>query len=119
MRHQKLAMRANPGNPRAHYLLGMSRYYAPSILGGKEKALASLRKAAQLFEKEQRQRLPLLTPRWGRDHCLAFLGRTYQDLGQVKEAIASYREALETNPKHELAREGLRQCLEKQRNEPR
>jgi len=109
--HRKLALRADPDNPRTHYLLGMSHFHAPAILGGKKEALAFLRKAERLFEAEQAESASPLTPVWGYAHCLAFIGEAYRDRGNREEAEAYYRKALAVNPEHRMAKEGLQECL--------
>lgn len=115
--HRKLALRADPDNPRIHYLLGMSHFHAPAILGGKKGALSALRKAEELFEAERDAAVSPLTPAWGYVHCLAFIGEAYRELGNRKEAEAYYRKALAVNPGHKMAKEGLQECLRSKADE--
>jgi tetratricopeptide (TPR) repeat protein len=111
MKHRKIALRLDPDNPRTQYLLGMSAIHAPSFFGGKEEGLETLLKADALFEAEKKQEHATLAPCWGHDHCLAFIGKTYEDLGDAAKAETYYRKALTLNPSHKLAKEGLQRCL--------
>jgi tetratricopeptide (TPR) repeat protein len=107
LKHQKSALRYGPANPRVQYLTGTSQYHGPESLGGKKEALRHLLKAEELFADEAGQPAGPLEPRWGRSSCLAFIGKTYDALGQRADAGKYFRKALEVNPQNPLAREEL------------
>jgi tetratricopeptide (TPR) repeat protein len=107
MKHQKRALERGATNPRVHYLLGMSHYHAPEMLGGKKEALQHLLRAEELFAEEAGQPAGPLEPRWGRSSCLAFIGKTYDALGKPADARKYYGKALEVNPRDQLARAEL------------
>ena len=92
-----------PDNPRVLYLDGMSRFYGPSLLGGKSQALELLLAAEKLFAAEAGKPADPVEPRWGRSTCLVYIGRTYEALGKPAEAEAYYRKALAVNPRDRLA----------------
>ncbi len=100
-------LRDGPENPRVQYLIGMSHYHAPDLLGGKEEALKCLLKAEKLYALEAGKAAGPLEPRWGRSSCLAFIGKTYDALGKPAEADQYFRKALKLNPQDRLAREEL------------
>lgn len=103
MNEQAKALEFGPTNPRVQYLLGMSHYHAPAMWGGKSEALACLLKAEKLFTAEAEQPAGPVAPRWGRSNCLAFIGKTYDALGQPAEAEKYFRKALAVNPHDKLA----------------
>ena len=103
-KHQRKALQYGPANPRVQYLLGMSHYHAGAFGGGKKEALACLLKAEKLYAEEARNPAGPLEPRWGRGSCLAFIGKTYDALGQPANAEKYFRRALELNPQDRLAR---------------
>lgn len=107
LKHQKKALQYGPANPRVQYLLGMSHYHAGAFGGGKKEALACLLKAEQLYAEEARKTGGPLEPRWGRGSCLAFIGKTYDALGQSADAEKYFHRALALNPQDRLAREEL------------
>ncbi len=104
---QDQALQFGPTNPRVQYLLGMSHYHAPKMWGGKAEALACLLKAEKLFTAEAEQPAGLITPRWGWSNCLAFIGKTYDALGQPTKSEQYFRKALAVNPHDKLAQEEL------------
>jgi len=58
------AVKENPENPRAQFLLGQNIYYTPKMFGGGSKnALPKFLLAKELFEKETEK--SDITPRWG------------------------------------------------------
>jgi tetratricopeptide (TPR) repeat protein len=107
MKHQKKALQYGPANPRVQYLLGMSHYHAGAMGRGKKEALKCLLKAEQLYADEAEIAGGPLEPRWGRSSCLAFIGKTYDALGQSADAEKYFRKALKLNPQDRLAREEL------------
>jgi tetratricopeptide (TPR) repeat protein len=95
-------------NPRVHYLTGVSYWYAPEILGGRDKALEHLLEAESLFEKEAQHSKDKLLPSWGRSTCLAFIGDIFLDQKQNKRAYDYYKKALDVNPVDPLALRGIK-----------
>jgi tetratricopeptide (TPR) repeat protein len=111
MKHKARAFENGPGNPRVFYLMGMSYYHGPGILGGAGKALESLLQAEELFQQRSQEKSGPLEPRWGHDHCLTFIARVYRDEGNLERAEAYYRKALGVNEKNRMARKGLNALL--------
>ena len=108
-RYKRRALRNGPDNPRAHYLVGTSYFHAPGILGGREKGLEFFLKAEKLFVRESKQDRGPLEPTWGYGSCLTFIGRTYQHMGQARQAKPYFRNALTVNPDDRLAQNGLKE----------
>ncbi len=107
MQHEKLARKLSPDNPRVLYLAGMSRFYGPPMLGGKEEALKLLLAAEKEFATEARRPAAPAEPRWGRVSNLVYAGKTQAVLGAAAEARKCYRQALELDPQDRLARAEL------------
>jgi len=107
LKHQKMALRYGPRNPRVRYLIGTSQYHGPEALGGKRQALQHFLRAEELYADEAGQPPGPLEPRWGRSSCLAFIGKTYDALGKPGDAEDYYEQALEVNPRDPLARKEL------------
>lgn len=112
-KRQELAVQHGASNPRVHYLLGMCQFHTSSKPAGWKEALETLLKAEKLFEAEAKANIAPLEPRWGRDSCLTFIGRTYELLGQSKEAADYFRKALALHPVDNLAAEGLKRVTGK------
>ncbi len=110
LRHRDKALQDNPRNPRVYYLIGTTQYYAPGRLGSRDKGLALLLNAARLFEEERVADRPASAPRWGDAHCLAFIGKIYQEQNDIDKALHYYGKALELNPCHGMAMMGLDEC---------
>jgi len=106
--HRRHALRNDPKNPRAHYLIGTSYFHAPGILGGREKGLEFFLKAEKLFKDESENDRQLIQPSWGYSSCLTFIGRTYEAAGLRIEAAAYFRKALSVNPQDKMAQKGLK-----------
>lgn len=111
-KHQKLALKYGASNPRVQYLWGMCQFHTAKKPAEWQAALQTLLKAEKLFEAEARTTAAPLDPRWGQSSCLTFLGRTYELLGQRKEAADYFRRALAMHPADHLAKEGLKQVSE-------
>ena len=111
-RHQKLALEHGASDPRVQYLLGMCQFHTANKPAEWQAALQTLLKAEKLFEAEAKTTAAPLDPRWGYDSCLTFLGRTYELLGQRKEAVDYFRKALALHPADHLAKEGLKRASE-------
>ena len=105
---RKKALALNMSNPRVHYLTGISFWYAPEILGGREKALEHLLEAEKLFEMERQKVKEKLLPCWGQSTCLAFIGDIYLEQKKINKAREYYNKALEINPEDPLAKRGLK-----------
>ena len=106
--HKRHALRNDPENPRAYYLIGTSYFNAPGILGGREKGLEFFLKAETLFKEESEEARQPLQPTWGYSSCLTFIGRTYEGMKLTTEAETYFRKALSVNPKDRLAQKGLK-----------
>jgi tetratricopeptide (TPR) repeat protein len=104
---EKQARKLSPDSPRVLYLLGMNRYYGPSLLGGKSEGLKLLLAAEKLFEAEAGKAGGPFEPRWGRSTCLVYIGKTYETLGKPAEAEEFFRKALKLNPQDKLAKSEL------------
>jgi len=111
-KHQELALQHGASNPRVQYLLGMCQFHTADKAAEWQAALQTLLKAEKLFEPESKTTAAPLDPRWGYDSCLTFLGRTYELLGQPKEAADYFRKALVMHPADHLAKEGLKRTSE-------
>jgi tetratricopeptide (TPR) repeat protein len=107
LRHQRLALRNGPDNPRVHYLIGCGYYHAPSILGDRQQALAHFLKAEPFFDREAEEPADPLQPRWGRSSCLTFIGSLHEASGDRGKAEQYYRKALRANPHDRLAQQAL------------
>ena len=107
MKYKKRALQLDPENPRVHYLTGASYYYAPAILGGREKSLEHFLRAEELYEREQEAGKDPWQPQWGYSTCLAFTAQVYAKAGDREEAEAYYQKALRVNPNDQLAQQGL------------
>jgi tetratricopeptide (TPR) repeat protein len=112
-KHQELALKYGTSNPRVQYLLGMCQFHTAGKPAEWQAALQTLLKAERLFVVETKTTAAPLEPRWGYDSCLTFLGRTYELLGQRKQAVDYFRKALAMHPADHLAREGLKRASEK------
>jgi tetratricopeptide (TPR) repeat protein len=104
---EKVARKLSPDNPRVLYLAGMNRYYGPALLGGKSEGLKLLLAAEKLFETEAGKQARPVEPRWGRNTCLVYIGKTYDALGKASEAEEYFRKALKLNPQDKLAKSEL------------
>jgi tetratricopeptide (TPR) repeat protein len=108
MNQAKQARTLSPDSPRVLYLDGMSRFYGPSLLGGKSQALELLLAAEKLFEAEASRPAGPVDPRWGRSTCLVYIGMTYDALGKPAKAEKYFRKALAVNPRDRLAQDELK-----------
>ncbi len=102
------ALELDMTNPRVHYLTGVSFWYAPEILGGRDKALEHLLEAEKLFEKEDISSKDNILPRWGRSTCLAFIGDVFLSENRNEKAYEYYKKALDVNLKDPVALRGLK-----------
>lgn len=111
-KHQKKAIEFGVDNPRVHYLLGTGQFHTAKKPAAWREALASFLAAEKLFVTESRLAGDPFEPRWGHSSCLTFIGRTYELLGQPKEAAEYFRKALAAHPADHLARDGLARVTE-------
>lgn len=71
------ALRLNPDNGRAHFLLGMNVYHTPSMFGGGEKnALPHFEKAMTCFTNNSEE--PTIAPHWGKEITLNMIEKCEQ-----------------------------------------
>lgn len=112
--HQKKALEFGAENPRVRYLLGMCQFHTAKKPAELQEALRTLLLAKKLFEAEAKGNAAPLEPRWGQSSCLTFIGRSYELLGQQKEAVDYFRRALAMHPADHVAKEGLKRAAEKQ-----
>lgn len=106
------ALALNAGNPRVHFLTGVSFWYSPRILGNYGKALPHFLTADTLFEKESRMRKDPLYPRWGRSMNAAFIGEVYFAEEEYTAAKNYYQAALAVNESDSLAKRGMEKINE-------
>lgn len=104
---QKGALKNDPNNPRVQYLAGTGYHRAPKPFGNHQKALGYLRKAAQLFEKEQAAQPAGRAPRWGFSECFTLLGNLAAEEGDTASARRYYQTALKHNSLYTPARKKL------------
>lgn len=83
---------------------GNFRFHAPSMFGGdKKRAAGAFQKAIHLFEaKPSRQK-----NNWMYLHALVWLAKSYQELGQKSQAIATYQKALAYEPDFSWVKDDL------------
>ncbi len=107
-RHRSEALKHGADNPRVQYLLGVCQFHTSKKRAAWLETLESLRRANKLFETERMNPAASpLEPRWGQASCLAFMGRTLEQLGRPEDAVAEYRKAMALHPGHHAAQEGL------------
>jgi tetratricopeptide (TPR) repeat protein len=112
-KHQSAALKSGADNPRVQYLLGMCRFHTAIKPAAWRETLATLLAAEKLFEAEAETAAAPFAPRWGHDSCLTFIGRTYELLGQPKDAADSFRKALAIHPQDHVAQDGLKRVAAK------
>lgn len=112
-KEMKRAFAADSANPRSLYLLGISYYFTPRMLGGGfKKSKTHLQESITAFKKEAEN--GGVHPEWGYSTTLAFMGEIHLKEKQYKIARQWYTEALEVNPHDQLAKLGLAQLKEKE-----
>ncbi len=91
------ALDLSPNNPRIVMQAGINKMYTPEFFGGsKEEALKLFKKAVSIFDT-LKQTDPLL-PDWGKVESMAWLGIDYENIGNTKQAVATYKNALAADP---------------------
>jgi len=113
-KHQKQALEFGSDNPRVRYLLGTCQFHLAKKPAAQREALATLLAAEKLFTAEAQRAAGPLEPRWGQSSCLTFIGRTYELLGQRREAADYFRKALTQHPADHVAKEGMARVAEKE-----
>lgn len=101
------ALEFGAANPRVQYLLGVCQFHTAKKKAAWEETLATLLQAEKLFVAEAATAATALSPRWGGDSCLTFIGRTYERLGQLPEAANYFRKALALHPADHVAKAAL------------
>jgi tetratricopeptide (TPR) repeat protein len=98
------AAKLNPRNPRVLLSEAASLYLRPAAFGGDRAAAAPLfRRAAEAFDTLDAPRPG--EPTWGAAEAWLFVGRTYEDAGDVLAARDAYEKALLIAPEFARARE--------------
>ena len=91
------AQQYDPQNPRIHMLLGIGKYYTPSMFGGgAEKAMAYFQDALKYFDTYKSANE--LMPDWGHAEIYAWIGQVHARQDQYEAAVASYKKALKVHP---------------------
>lgn len=111
--HQKHALKSGATNPRVRYLLGAGQLHTAKDAAGRREALDTLLAAEKLFSHEVKRPPKPLAPRWGYSSCLAFIGKTYEQLGKHDEALSYYRKALAMHPGDHAAASGIKRLSTK------
>jgi len=94
-RAKKLA----PSNPRVALQAAIATYNTPAMFGGgKEKGLAEMRSAAELFDRWVPS--DSLQPDWGKDEVWAWIGIASMDQKELIQAKRAFDRALEINPEN-------------------
>jgi tetratricopeptide (TPR) repeat protein len=106
--HQKHALKCGATNPRVRYLLGVGQLHTAKGEAGQREALNTLLAAEKLFLHESKRAPKPLAPRWGYSSCLAFIGKTYEVMGNRDEALSYYRKALAMHPADHAAANGIK-----------
>lgn len=101
------AAKLNPKNPRVLLAQAFALYYRPLALGGAKKAEAAplFRRAAEAFDAIVAARPG--EPTWGAAEAWLYVGRTYEEAGDVLAARNAYERALLVAPEFAAARQRL------------
>jgi len=100
------AQNAAPDNPRVATLAGASQRFTPTMFGGGlDKAEETLRRAVDLFEKQQDEGRAY--PHWGQVDAYAWLGIVLANKGSKDEAREWFDQALALEPDHAWIRDAL------------
>ncbi len=107
-----LAVKKDSSNPRAWLIRGISKFNTPSFFGGSvEEALLCFLRSVKLFETISPK--DSIQPNWGYLDALAWLGITYEKLGQLSSALEVYHKALKIEPNYAWVKFVLLPGLEK------
>lgn len=103
------AVAAGPDNPRVYLVRGIGKFNTPSAFGGGvDKAEADLKKAIELFARDDAQPP---NPSWGRAEAHVWLGQVYAREKRVDAARAEYEAALRIEPNNVWVRSTLLPAL--------
>lgn len=103
---QSDALKNEPNNPRALYIMGAGYFRAPGILRNVDKAQELLERAEAMFEREPVEGSPE-QPQWGRAECQGLLGDLMIERNDRAAARRHYQAALRINPNYRPAKRGL------------
>jgi tetratricopeptide (TPR) repeat protein len=99
------AIGISPDNPRVLLQKGVSKYNTPEFFGGsKEEALDFFKRSISIFENEIDTDSKI---NWGYLDALAWLGRTYTNMGNYESAISTYKKALQIEPEFSWVKNSL------------
>lgn len=100
------ALKLAPKNPRVALLDALSDYRKPKAFGGdKARALAKLRRAAELFDQAVQK--PASVPSWGQADAYAALGRSLLESGDMLGARNALERSLIIAPEFAAAKRML------------
>ena len=93
------AKKLSPFNPRVALQAAIATYSTPAMFGGgKEKGLAEMRSAAELFDRWVSS--DSLQPDWGKDEVWAWIGLASMEQKELIQAKRAFERALEINPEN-------------------
>ena|GEM_PF-644188 len=91
------AIELDDKNPRAWFVWGTIKFHMPAVFGGGTKdAIDAFKKSIELFRMQPQS--DSLAPDWGYLDALLWLGWAYEKEERLKEALAFYKNALDTYP---------------------
>ncbi len=112
----KKAISNDSTNPRAYLVFGISKLNTPSFFGGSvDQAIVYLSKSIALYEREKSDKdtLNSLSPCWGYEDALAWLGMAYEKKGRYADALNVYEKALQSQPNYARVKYSLLPELKK------
>jgi tetratricopeptide (TPR) repeat protein len=99
------ALEISPDNPRVLLQKGISKYNTPEFFGGsEEEAMDYFKKSISIFENKDESDGII---NWGYLDALAWLGKTYSQLGDYEAAISTYNKALQIEPEFSWVKNSL------------
>ena len=110
-KHIEKAIDLDPKSPQAWLEMGNFRFHSPRLFGGsKQEALEAFSQSAKLFESLGKTRS------WEYLHAMAWLGKTYEEMGKPETALTVYQKLLQHEPSFLWAKEELLPQLEQKMN---
>ena len=104
------AIKLSPNNPRVQLQRGISKFNTPEFFGGsKEEALNYFKESISIFESADENDGKIT---WGYLDALAWLGKTYTQLGDYESAISTYKKALQNEPEFSWVKNSLLPAVE-------
>ena len=104
------ALEISPDNPRVLLQKGISKFNTPEFFGGsKDEALNYFKKSILIFENTNKSDSKI---NWGYLDALAWLGRTYTNMGDYEAAISAYEKALQIEPEFSWVKNSLLPAVE-------